>query len=163
MFMLETSDVTSLPDTMAGVMKVLKTEVNPILRRDFGVWIRGMLRKKKIDLDVGELDEMEVKPMLLETLDKFEKDAVKRGRRAGQKAGQRAGQKAGLDRGRLEALRGTLAAGLEARFGASGAQLKERVASIEDPARLDKLVVAFAMAPSIADFMREFELQPPAG
>ena len=56
-----------------------------------------------------------------------------------------------------------MAAGLEARFGASGAQLKERVASIEDPARLDKLVVAFAMAPSIADFMREFELQPPAG
>ena len=118
-----------------------------------------MLRKKKIDLDIAELNEMEVKPMLLETLDKFEKDTLKQGRREGRKAGQ----KAGLERGRLEALRGTLAAGLEAKFGASGAQLKERVASIEDPARLDKLVVAFAMAPSIADFMREFELQPPAG
>ena len=55
-----------------------------------------------------------------------------------------------------------MAAGLEARFGASGAQLKERVASIEDPARLAKLVVAFAMASSIADFLREFDLQPPA-
>ena len=161
MFMLETSDVTNLPDTVAGVMKVLKTEVNPILRRDFGVWIRGMLRKKKIDLDVGELNEMEVKPMLLETLDKFEKDTLKQGRREGRRTGERTGQRKGQRKGRLEALRGTLTEGLEAKYGASGAQLKDRVALIEDAARLQKLVVAFALAPTLADFLREFDLQPP--
>ncbi|MEQ8223011.1 MAG: Rpn family recombination-promoting nuclease/putative transposase, partial [Candidatus Eremiobacterota bacterium] len=72
LFLIELSKIEELADIIEDTINILKKEVNKELQRDFGLWIRGILGKKHFNIDLNKLDEMEVRPMLLETLDKFE-------------------------------------------------------------------------------------------
>lgn len=74
LFLIETSEVKLLADIIVKILHILRKEVNTELQRDFGLWLRGILRKKKVDIDLDKLDEMEVRPMLLANLEKFEQE-----------------------------------------------------------------------------------------
>jgi len=109
LFLIETSQVEELADIIVDVIKILKKEVNKELQRDFGLWVRGVLRKKQIDLDLTELDEMEVRPMLLTNLEKFEKKIYN----TGMKEGIEKGIEKGKMEGKIECARKMLLAGIE--------------------------------------------------
>ena len=91
-------------------------------------------------------------------MQKFEDDVMQRGLQDGRQEGIKEGLKE-----RQEALRRTLSAMLEVRFGAGGAQLKDKIATLEDTEVLERLFVTFAGSPDLATFLRSFDLQPPTG
>ena len=117
MFLIELSEMDELIDIIEDTVKILKKEVSKELQRDFGLWIRGILYKKGVDIDISKLDEMEVRPMLLDTLDKFEKNIFKKGKKKGLEEGMRKGMKEGIEKGiekgKIEAARKMLSAGIE--------------------------------------------------
>ena len=101
LFLIETSQIAELTDIIEDAVRILKKEVSKELQRDFGLWIRGVMRKKNVDIDLSSLDEMEVRPMLLENLEKFEKETYKKGRKIGLKEGIEKGMEKGMEKGTL--------------------------------------------------------------
>ncbi len=91
LFLIETSHINELADIIEDVVNILKKEVSKELQRDFGLWIRGVMKKKNVDIDLSNLDEMEVRPMLLENLEKFEKETYKKGKKIGLQEGMEKG------------------------------------------------------------------------
>lgn len=81
LFLIENSNVKELGEIIEDVIKVLKSEVNRELQLDFGLWLRGILKRKNFDVDINDLDEMEVKDMLLTKLEKFEEEVLEKGRK----------------------------------------------------------------------------------
>ena len=150
MFMVETCGPAELPGVIRETTRILRTEVDLKLQRHFGLWVRAGLRKRKIDVNIAKLDDMEVQVMFETRMQKFEDEVMQRGRQEGLKE-------------RQEALRRTLSAMLEARFGAGGAQLKDKIATLEDTEVLERLFVTFAGSPDLATFLRYLDLQPPTG
>ncbi len=65
------------------MLQILKREVPQELQRDFGLWLRGLLRIKENDFDLSKIDDMEVKPMLAETIKKFEEECILKGKLEG--------------------------------------------------------------------------------
>ena len=80
LFLIEQGNIKELADIISDVVKILSKEVSEELKRDFGLWVRASLKRKGIDVDLAKLNELEVKPMLSATLDKFEKDTYRKGR-----------------------------------------------------------------------------------
>jgi len=113
LFLIELSEINELVDIIDDTVKILKKEVNKELQRDFGLWVRGILGKKHVELDLSKLDEMEVRPMLLETLDKFEKDIFKKGKKEGREEGKKEGREEGIKKGKIESARKMLMAGMD--------------------------------------------------
>ncbi|MEQ8173038.1 MAG: hypothetical protein ABRQ38_29405 [Candidatus Eremiobacterota bacterium] len=66
---------------------------------------QGSNEKKNVDIDLSSLDEMEVRPMLLENLEKFEKETYKKGRKIGLKEGIEKGMEKGTLQGKLDVAR----------------------------------------------------------
>ena len=67
---------------------MFRKEISPELQRDFGIWVRRILRRRHIDLDTSALDERAVRPMLEETLEKYEKKILRKGRKEGKIEGK---------------------------------------------------------------------------
>jgi len=99
LFLIETSQIKELADIIEDVIKILGKEVNKELQKDFGLWIRGILRKKQIDLDLTELEEMEVRPMLIANLERFEKEVYEKGIQEGIEKGIQEGIEKGIQEG----------------------------------------------------------------
>ncbi len=81
-------------------MFLLKREVPQELQRDFGLWLRGLLRIKENDFDLSKIDDMEVKPMLAETIKKFEEECILKGKLEGMQQGKLEG----MQQGKLEGM-----------------------------------------------------------
>ena len=80
LFLIETSEPEDLAKIIEDAIIILKKEVNPELKRDFGIWLRRILAKRDIDFDISKLDEMTVRPMLEANLDKYEKRMIDKGK-----------------------------------------------------------------------------------
>lgn len=80
LFLIETARAQDLAEIIKDVIILLKKEVNPELQRDFGIWLRRILRKRKINFDIERLDERSVRPMLEANLEKYEKKILKKGK-----------------------------------------------------------------------------------
>jgi len=99
LFNIENSSIDELDDAIIKILSILKSEVSRELQRDFGLWIRKMLKIKDNNFDIEKLDEMEVKPMLAETLKRFEEEVVIRGRQEGIEKGIIKGMEKGMMKG----------------------------------------------------------------
>jgi len=88
LFNIENSSVNELDDVISKLLTILKTEVPRELQRDFGLWLRQILRIRNSDFDIGKLDEMEVKPMLAEEIKRFEKEVIREEVRKGKLEGK---------------------------------------------------------------------------
>jgi predicted transposase/invertase (TIGR01784 family) len=111
LFLIETSRINELSDIIEDVIKILHKEVNKELQRDFGLWVRGILRKKQIDLDLTELDEMEVRPMLIANLERFEKEVYEKGIQEGIEKGIQEGIEKGIEEGIISSVKKLLMKG----------------------------------------------------
>jgi len=67
------------------IPRILRAEVDPLLQREFGKWLRTMLKRKNIDIDITMLDERSVRPMLLTHIEEFERKAIAKGMRKGKR------------------------------------------------------------------------------
>ncbi len=88
LFNIENSSIGQLDEAVAKILQILKHEVPQELQRDFGLWLRGLLRIKENDFDLSKIDDMEVKPMLAETIKKFEEECILKGKRQGKLEGK---------------------------------------------------------------------------
>jgi len=138
LFMLETSSAEELASTIEGIIRILNKEVEPKLKRDFGLWVRGVLLRKRIDIDITKLDEMEVRPMLLENLQKFEDEVFLKGR--------------------VEGKLGDLKLILEAKFGEDGRKLFRSIEKIQDIKKLEKLMCSVAMEHDVAKIRNSLKI-----
>ena len=124
--MIETSQIKDLADIIEDVIKILHKEVNKELQRDFGLWVRDILRKKQIDLDLTKLDEMEVRPMLIANLERFEKEVYEKG------------IEKGIFSGRQEAVIKIL----KKKFTEIPVNLEEKIKKINSLEKLDEILLA---------------------
>ena len=89
LFLIEQSNIEELTDIIAHVVKILAKEINKELRRDFGLWMRAAMKTRGLDIDLTKLNELEVRPMLSATLEKFKKDNYKKGIEKGIEKGRK--------------------------------------------------------------------------
>ncbi len=92
LFNIENSSIGQLDEAVAKILQILKHEVPQELQRDFGLWLRGLLRIKENDFDLSKIDDMEVKPMLAETIKKFEEECILKGKLEGELKGKLEGK-----------------------------------------------------------------------
>jgi predicted transposase/invertase (TIGR01784 family) len=143
MFLIETSGLVELVDVVEGVLRILRAEIDPLLQRDFGKWLRTMLKRKNIEIDITRLDELEVRPMLLTHIEEFEKKAIAKGKREGMREGMRRG------------LQNTLVAVAEIRFGEAGSKLASKIRKIAGTEKLEALIELLKRGTSIENFKKQ--------
>lgn len=52
LFLIETTDARMIGEVVGEAIDVLKREVDPELRRSFGLWLRWLLKKRNIDIEI---------------------------------------------------------------------------------------------------------------
>lgn len=92
LFLIEQGNMEDLVDIISDTVKILAKEISEELKRDFGLWLRATMKKKGIDIDLTKLNELEVKSMLSNTLEKFKEDTYKEGIEKGIEKGIKKGE-----------------------------------------------------------------------
>ncbi|MHC9544398.1 MAG: Rpn family recombination-promoting nuclease/putative transposase [Vulcanimicrobiota bacterium] len=85
LFLIETTDARMIGEVVGEAIDVLKREVDPELRRSFGLWLRWLLKKRNIDIeiDIETMTGQEVRTMLEANLRRHEEELLERGRQEG--------------------------------------------------------------------------------
>jgi hypothetical protein len=78
LFMIEMTDVKGLAEIAGRAVDLLKREVSGELRRTFGLWIRKLFNRRKVDIpiDVETMTGQEVRAMLEANLQKYEEELI---------------------------------------------------------------------------------------
>ncbi|MGV8119092.1 MAG: Rpn family recombination-promoting nuclease/putative transposase [Candidatus Xenobiia bacterium LiM19] len=90
LFLIETTDARMIGEVVGEAIDVLKREVDPELRRSFGLWLRWLLKKRNIDIeiDIETMAGQEVRTMLEANLRRHEEELLERGRQEGMEKGR---------------------------------------------------------------------------
>ncbi|MHC9543703.1 MAG: Rpn family recombination-promoting nuclease/putative transposase [Vulcanimicrobiota bacterium] len=85
LFLIETAGVKELAELVGRVVDLLRKEVEPELQQNFGIWLRKLFRKRKmdIDIDIAKMTGQEVRTMLEANLEKYEEQLRMEGRLEG--------------------------------------------------------------------------------
>ncbi|MHB2017804.1 MAG: hypothetical protein ACYCW6_12720, partial [Candidatus Xenobia bacterium] len=130
-FLLESSDITELHDTLERIRCIYQKEINPELRREFTQWLRRALERRGFAMDLETLSGEETRKMLDTKFDEYD-----RKRR---------------NEGQIEGLRRSLRLILESRFGEDANKVTKHVEVITDSEQLESLVRLASRATSLVE------------
>jgi predicted transposase/invertase (TIGR01784 family) len=90
LFLIETAEVERIAEVVTEAVEVLKREVDPELQRNFGLWLRRLFEKRRIDVDIDivTMTAQEVRTMLEANLQKYEERLIAKGRIEGRAEGR---------------------------------------------------------------------------
>jgi predicted transposase YdaD len=90
LFLIEMTDVDGLGEIAGRSVDLLKREVGKELGRTFGLWIRKLFNRRKVDIpiDIETMTGQEVKAMLEANLQKYEEELIEKSKLEGKLEGR---------------------------------------------------------------------------